>query len=217
MELPPHYTVGWVSSAIAGKRASLKITLQEYQSAYDKSAEVRYVKTMFFGLYKRVDPTDTFMFNYWELMELGGLKAEIKRMDNTILVLSNLPKDAKVKLTGDEETLVEPQVNYNDGNWHRWDGATECPVHNKSVVEYVWHDEIGTSGVLNRVSGWDGSDVKVAWERVIKFRVTKEYVAPPVEPREFWIMYSKIMQPRIESHKPLDTTGYIHVKEVTNA
>jgi hypothetical protein len=115
------------------------------------------------------------------------------------------------------ETLVEPQVNYNDGNWHRWDGATECPVHNKSVVEYVWHDEIGTSGVLNRVSGWDGSDVKVAWERVIKFRVTKEYVAPPVEPREFWIMYSKIMQPRIESHKPLDTTGYIHVKEVTNA
>jgi hypothetical protein len=113
------------------------------------------------------------------------------------------------------ETPVVPQVNYNDGNWHRWNGATECPVHPSSVVEYVWHDEIGMSGVLNRVSGWDGSDTRIKWAQVIKFRVTKEYVAP-VEPREFWIMLSKIMQPRIVFNKPDDTTGYIHVKEVTN-
>ena len=102
MELPTHYTVDQVSSAIADKRASLKITLQEYQSVYDKSTEVRYVKTKFFGLYKRVDPTDAFMFNYFENIKLEKLKEDIKLMDNTILVLSNLPKDAKVKLTGDE-------------------------------------------------------------------------------------------------------------------
>lgn len=102
MELPPNYTVGWVSNAVAGKRASLKILLAEYQSAYDESAKVKYVKTKFFGLYKRVDPTDAFMFNYLEYIKLDDLKADIKRMDNTILVLSNLPKDAKVKLTTDE-------------------------------------------------------------------------------------------------------------------
>jgi hypothetical protein len=102
MELPSHYTVDQVSNAVAGKRASLKITLQEYQSAYDKSAGVKYIKTKFFGLYKRVDPSDAFMFNYYESLELGRLKARIKRMDNTILVLSYLPKDAKVKLTRDE-------------------------------------------------------------------------------------------------------------------
>ena len=115
MELPAHYTVSQVSSAVADKRASLKITLQEYQSAYDESAKVKYVKTMFFGLYKRIDPTDTFMFNYFEAIELGELKAGIKRMDNTILVLSNLPKDAKVKLTGGEVFEIFHNTDINKG------------------------------------------------------------------------------------------------------
>ena len=110
------------------------------------------------------------------------------------------------------ETPVEPQVNYNDGNWHRWDGSTaECPVHNKSVVEYVWHDEIGMSGVLNRVSGWDGSGKGIKWSQVIKFRVTKEYVAP-VEPREFWVVPAT---GKCFMSKPAYTSA-IHVKEVTN-
>jgi hypothetical protein len=100
-----------VSSAVADKRDSLKVTLQEYQSAYDKSAEVRYVKTRFFGLYKRVDPTDDYMFNYREYIIMDDLKKDIKRMDNTILVLSNLPKDAKVKLTGDEVFEIFHNIN----------------------------------------------------------------------------------------------------------
>jgi hypothetical protein len=108
------------------------------------------------------------------------------------------------------ETPVEPQVNYNDGNWHRWDGATsECPVHIKSVVEYVWHDEIGMSGVINRVSGWDGSDTRIKWSQVIKFRVTKEYVAP-VEPREFWVVPAT---GKCFMSKPAYTPA-VHVREV---
>jgi hypothetical protein len=111
------------------------------------------------------------------------------------------------------ETPVEPQVNYNDGKWHRWGGATECPVHNKSTVEYVWHDEIGRSGVLNRVSGWDGSDTRIKWSQVVKFRVTKEYVAP-VEPREFWIQSVGHGLADVKTEKPSDMYGHIHVREV---
>ena len=89
------------------------------------------------------------------------------------------------------------------------------PVHNKSTVEYVWHDEIGMSGVLNRVSGWDGSDKRIKWSQVIKFRVTEEYVAP-VEPREFWIQSVGNGLADVKTEKPSDMYGYIHVKEVTN-
>ena len=113
------------------------------------------------------------------------------------------------------ETPVVPQVNYNDGKWHRWDGATaECPVHKDSTVEVTYMDQDAGIIIDSRYARnycWNSGHGPI-----LAFRVTKEYVAP-VEPREFWIMYSKIMQPRIESHKPLDTTGYIHVKEVTNA
>lgn len=33
-------------------------------------------------------------------------------------------------------------TNYNDGNWHRWDGIGHCPVHSDSEVE-VWHLSAG--------------------------------------------------------------------------
>ena len=115
MELPAHYTVDQVSSAVADKRDSLKFTRQEYQYAYDESAKVKYVKTMFFGLYKRIDPTDAFMFNYLEGIKLDDLKADIKHMNNTLLVLSNLPKDAKVKLTGDEVFEIFHNTDINKG------------------------------------------------------------------------------------------------------
>ena len=26
---------------------------------------------------------------------------------------------------------------YNDGKWHGWNGG-ECPVHPKTVVDYLW-------------------------------------------------------------------------------
>ena len=114
MELPAHYTVDQVSSAVADKRDSLKITLAECQSAYDKSTKVEYIKTKFFGLYKRVDPSDS-MFNYFEYRGLGELKSHIKLAENTILVLSDLPKDAKVKLTRDEVFAIFHNTDINKG------------------------------------------------------------------------------------------------------
>lgn len=66
-------------------------------------------------------------------------------------------------------------TNYNDGNWHGWNGG-ECPVHPDTVVEYQCY----ARGVV-KASG-------LAWEHdgtecdIIAFRVTKEHK----EPREFW-------------------------------
>ena len=69
-------------------------------------------------------------------------------------------------------------VNYNDGNWHGWDGG-ECPVHPNSVVETVWHDtgaeKAGVSGPRTAGTIW-------GWSHVVKFRVVKKYR----EPREWW-------------------------------
>ena len=97
------------------------------------------------------------------------------------------PYDSPLDIIGPwVETPVEPQVNYNDGNWHRWDGtAADGPVHGDSTVQVRLlnpTDEYGD--MTGTASGW-------WWEQpcncpIVAFRVTKEYVAP-VEPREFWI------------------------------
>jgi hypothetical protein len=108
------------------------------------------------------------------------------------------------------ETPVEPQVNYNDGNWHRWDGTTaECPVHTESVVEvnYINFDQLLlTDSTYARYYNWD-SDLA----SIVAFRVTKEYVAP-VEPREFWVVPAT---GKCFMSKPAYTSA-LHVKEVTN-
>lgn len=93
-------------------------------------------------------------------------------------------------------------VNYNDGKWHGWNGG-ECPVHPKTVVDVT--DGTMTKGHMSRI---------VAWDRIIAFRVTKEYQ----EPREFWIsnndgfahdsLESVLRDPMTEKH------GYTHVREV---
>ena len=107
------------------------------------------------------------------------------------------------------ETPVEPQVNYNDGNWHRWDGATKCPVHKETEVEVNYIDGEGDANggtLIANSFNWGSND-----EPIVAFRVTKEYVAP-VEPREFWVV------PAIGKcfmSKPAYTSA-IHVKEVTN-
>ena len=83
------------------------------------------------------------------------------------------------------ETPVEPQVNYNDGNWHRWDGATKCPVHKETEVEVNYIDGEGDANggtLIANSFNWGSND-----EPIVAFRVTKEYVAP-VEPREFWVV-----------------------------
>jgi hypothetical protein len=75
-------------------------------------------------------------------------------------------------------------TDYNDGSWHGWNGGG-CPVHPKSVIDYVWHDvnlghciggSVGLTANREACSG-------VAWGQVIRFRVTKPYR----EPREIWV------------------------------
>ena len=110
------------------------------------------------------------------------------------------------------ETPVEPQVNYNDGKWHRWDGATaECPVHGSSTVEVNYIDGEDHTIIDERRANslnWDST-----YEPILAFRVTKEYVAP-VEPREFWIQSVGNGLADVKTEKPSDMYGYIHVREV---
>lgn len=74
-------------------------------------------------------------------------------------------------------------TNYNDGNWHGWNGG-ECPVHPKTEVEAVTFSNHGASG-FRQASFTEagrlfwGSDVPYP---IIAFRATKEHR----EPREWW-------------------------------
>jgi hypothetical protein len=112
------------------------------------------------------------------------------------------------------ETPVEPLVDYNDGQWHSWSGGA-CPVHPSSVVDCVWHDEpVNRAGTMGRIAGIDKDHSSVCWERVIKFRVTKEYVEPPKVPREFWLQSVGNGLSDVKTEKPSDMYGYIHVREV---
>lgn len=79
-------------------------------------------------------------------------------------------------------------TNYNDGNWHGWNGG-ECPVHPESVVDAVWHDENQlTTGVRH------GRALGGAWfNQILKFRVVKEHREPKeytIDPRKNIIWYS---------------------------
>lgn len=109
------------------------------------------------------------------------------------------------------ETPVEPLPNYNDGNWHRWYGATaDGPVHESSTVQVRLLNPADEHGDMTDLASvwW--------WEQpcdcpILAFRVTKEYVAP-VEPREFWVVPAT---GKCFMSKPAYTSA-IHVKEVTN-
>jgi hypothetical protein len=95
-------------------------------------------------------------------------------------------------------------VNYNDGNWHRWGGDAECPVHKDTVVQvkYIERETVG---------GFESAASLYVWGSVlapiVAFRVTKEYVKP-VKPREFWLL-----QGYFHSYEP-DNKDAIHVREV---
>ena len=74
-------------------------------------------------------------------------------------------------------------TNYNDGNWHGWNGG-ECPVHPKSVVDARWkHTSIDrplmNAGDFDRHT-WLWGQPGIA--EIVAFRVVKEYS----EPRECW-------------------------------
>ena len=108
-------------------------------------------------------------------------------------------------------------TNYNDGNWHRWDGPQgKMPegVHHKSVIEQVWHDEYSKkSGITRDTAGTR------AWDQTLKFRVVKEYK----EPREFWLCEGCVFADEDAAYGYRADAYYyrgdcdeiIHVKEVT--
>jgi hypothetical protein len=83
------------------------------------------------------------------------------------------------------ETPVEPLVDYNDGKWHRWAGG-ECPVHPDTLVYATFIEEDQgphTDSRYARNYHWDSG-----YGPIVAFLVTKEYVEPPKEPREFWVL-----------------------------
>lgn len=107
-------------------------------------------------------------------------------------------------------------TNYNDGEWHLWNGG-ECPVHQKSVVEAVWHDpRMGSAGMSGPREAIENPGPSLAWAHVVKFRVVKEYR----EPREFWVnVYDdeKVLHENEESAENCASSSrieIIHVREV---
>jgi hypothetical protein len=74
-------------------------------------------------------------------------------------------------------------TDYNDGNWHEWNGG-ECPVHPESVIEGYWHfpstGKIGRN--IGKVSGGGIPAHEIGWVLRL-FRV----VTPYREPREWWL------------------------------
>lgn len=70
--------------------------------------------------------------------------------------------------------------DYNDGNWHGWNGG-ECPVHPKSEVLVTIHEgllyarlEIAYAGSLE----WDAGD-----SPIVAFRLVKKFE----EPKVIWV------------------------------
>jgi len=101
-------------------------------------------------------------------------------------------------------------TDYNDGNWHGWNGG-ECPVHPKSVVEWVHVCELDawSLGVKEKMeAGQLGFD-----DEIIAFRVVKEYR----EPRDWWIVegYMMLFQSQEKAQRACPGHTPIHVREVT--
>ena len=103
-------------------------------------------------------------------------------------------------------------TDYNDGNWHGWNGG-ECPVHPKSEVEGIYLDDDGDTTDESPVS-----DVAVKFDwlyeasfKLIAFRVVKEYR----EPREFWIVGAYAFESPHEAKTAYPGCAPIHVREVT--
>ena len=93
-------------------------------------------------------------------------------------------------------------TNYNDGKWHEWSGG-ECPVHPKTVVDFVTDDGIISSWTA-RMAKWDYKPVPIR-----AFRVIKEYK----EPREFWVGTDNGYH-TIQSYEPRRPHNFIYVREV---
>lgn len=95
-------------------------------------------------------------------------------------------------------------VNYNDGNWHGWNGG-ECPVHPETTVHFINIHGYSEEGHV-------ADDIY--WGDPLLFRVIKEYK----EAREFWINVKTGGMVEIKKYTlaPPDpaSSGYIRVREV---
>lgn len=76
-------------------------------------------------------------------------------------------------------------TDYNDGEWHDFRGTAKPEqIHDKSVIEYVWHDKnTGGAGAHSSVAGIDDNYDEPRWCNILRFRVTK----PFREPRTFYV------------------------------
>ena len=98
--------------------------------------------------------------------------------------------------------------DYNDGNWHGWNGG-KCPVHPESVIWVI--------PVKGRKNFTPEMQAKQAiWQdcnHIRAFRVVKPYR----EPREFWLVDFHVYteKPAVDV-KRMEAEGYtvIHVREV---
>jgi len=99
-------------------------------------------------------------------------------------------------------------VNYNDGNWHGWNGG-ECPVHPETVVVVKW----ACNGV--ETNEYPAKYVGSNWDGVCAFRVIKEHH----EPREFWVTKQTLFDLNgnvsgYEYHQANEEYGEFKVREV---
>jgi len=98
-------------------------------------------------------------------------------------------------------------TDYNDGEWHGWNGG-DCPVHKKSKVECVYTDNQRSITRQAIAFVWSATSLY----RPVAFRVIKEHR----EPREWWLtggcgfdVWSTEEDAIAADHGPL-----IHVREV---
>lgn len=71
-------------------------------------------------------------------------------------------------------------TDYNDGEWHGWNGG-ECPVHPNSKVDVTFEEDGTHKGRC--AYGWKWNDLETP---IIAFRVTKPYIEPPA-PKVIWV------------------------------
>ena len=77
-------------------------------------------------------------------------------------------------------------ADYSDGNWHLWDGG-ECPVHPKSIVEYIYHNEdLGIIKKEKLAAGGTKFIDPLDWQHIVKFRVLREHNEHS-GPQEIWL------------------------------
>lgn len=103
-------------------------------------------------------------------------------------------------------------TNYNDGNWHGWNGG-ECPVDYRSIVEgmYLCDGKPAPESPITDLAGHFDWNYE-AENKLIAFRVVKEYH----EPREFWLYRDSAAERfGVSRSKPTAFWGeVIHVREV---